>query len=124
MLDASARTAYRRRLAELDEDLDAARSDNDQGRVRQLDDERSALISELNRAAGLGGRARALGSSTTERARKAVTARLRDAIGRICAVLPELGTHLDRSVVTGTSCRYEPAQQVTWTLKNTQPGAH
>ncbi|CAN5261829.1 hypothetical protein BH24ACT9_BH24ACT9_14140 [soil metagenome] len=36
----------------------------------------------------------------------------------------ELGTHLDRSVVTGTSCRYEPAQPVTWTLKNTQRGAH
>ena len=124
MLDANARTAYRRRLAELDEDLDAARSDNDPERVRQLDDERSALISELSRAAGLGGRTRALGSSTTERARKAVTARLRDAISRICAVLPELGTHLDRSVLTGTSCRYEPTQQVTWTLKNTQRGAH
>jgi len=89
-----------------------------------VDNERSALISELSRAAGLGGRTRALGSSTTERARKAVTARLRGAISRISAVLPELGTHLDRSVLTGTSCRYEPTQQVTWTLKNTQRRAH
>jgi len=31
-----------------------------------------------------------------------------NAIRRIQAVLPDLGTHLDRSVRTGTTCRYEP----------------
>ncbi len=78
--------------------------------------EREALITELSRAAGLAGRDRPLGASTTERARKAVTARIREAISRIEAVVPELGAHLDRSVRTGTVCRYEPAEQLTWNL--------
>ena len=57
-----------------------------------------------------------LGTSTSERARKAVTARIRDAIHRVGAVLPELGAHLDRSVLTGTTCRYAPTEPVTWTV--------
>jgi hypothetical protein len=116
LLDATARTDYRRRLAELDEDLAAAHEDHDIGRVQHLEVQRAALIAELSRAAGLAGRPRSLGTSTTERARKAVTARLREAIHRIGAVFPELGSHLDRSVWTGTTCRYEPAEHLTWTL--------
>ncbi|HJV15248.1 MAG TPA: hypothetical protein VJ625_15270 [Propionibacteriaceae bacterium] len=66
------------------------------------------LLAELRRAMRPGGRARPLGSTTAERARKAVTARIRDAIGRISEALPELGTHLDRTVRTGITCRYDP----------------
>ncbi len=116
LLDATARSAYRRRLAELDDDLADAHHDHDIGRIHHLDAQRSALIAELGRAAGLAGRVRPLGTSTTERARKAVTARLRDAIHRIEAVLPGLGAHLDRSVLTGTTCRYDPAEPLTWLL--------
>lgn len=117
LLDATARGAYRRRLTEIDEDLAAAHADDDTGRTQHLDTQRAALIAELSHAAGLTGRSRTLGTSTTERARKAVTARLRDAIHRIEGVLPELGAHLDRSVVTGTTCRYTPAEHLTWTLQ-------
>ena len=117
LLDATARAAYRRRLAELDQDLAAARADHDIGRAQHLDNQRAALIAELRRAAGLAGRSRSLGTSTTERARKAVTARLREAIRRIEAVLPELGAHLDRSVITGTTCRYQPSTPMTWKLE-------
>ncbi|MGH3825327.1 MAG: ATPase, partial [Pseudonocardiaceae bacterium] len=116
LLDATARATYRRRLAELDEDLATAQADHDLGRAQQLDAQRAALIAELGRASGLAGRSRTLGTSTTERARKAVTARLRGAIQRIEAVLPALGAHLDRSVITGTTCRYEPAQPLNWAL--------
>ena len=115
-LDATARAAYRRRLAELDEDRAAAAAANDLALAERLDGERAALLAELRRAAGLGGRGRGLGTSTSERARKAVTARIRDAIHRIGAVLPELGAHLDRSVLTGTTCRYAPTEPVTWTV--------
>ena len=52
--------------------------------------------------------ARTLGVTTAERARKAVTARIRDAIRRIAEVMPDLGAHLDRSVRTGNTCRYDP----------------
>jgi hypothetical protein len=40
--------------------------------------------------------------------RELVTSRLREAIRGIEAVLPELGEHLDRSVITGTTCGHEP----------------
>jgi hypothetical protein len=33
---------------------------------------------------------------------------VRDAIRRISDANPELGTHLDRSIRTGMTCRYEP----------------
>ena len=115
-LDATARAAYRRRLAELDEDRAAAGAANDLALAERLDGERAAVLAELRRAAGLGGRGRGLGTSTSERARKAVTARIRDAIHRVGAVLPELGAHLDRSVLTGTTCRYAPTEPVTWTV--------
>ncbi|MGQ0576622.1 MAG: ATP-binding protein [Pseudonocardia sp.] len=115
-LDAAARAGYRRRVAELDGLVAAARADGAPDRAQRLAAERAAVIGELTRAGGLGGRPRALGSSTTERARKAVTARLRDAIGRIRTVLPELGAHLDRSVVTGTLCRYDPDTPLTWSV--------
>jgi hypothetical protein len=116
LLDATARAAYRRRLTELDQDLAAARADHDIGRAQYLDNQRAALLAELRRAAGLAGRPRPLGTSTTERARKTVTSRLREAIRRIEAVLPGLGEHLDRSVITGTTCRYEPNNHLTWQL--------
>jgi hypothetical protein len=121
LLDATARTAYRRRLAELDDDLASARRDHDIGRVERADTERTALLDQLRTAAGLAGRDRPLGAGTTERARKAVTARLREAIQRVGAVLPELGAHLDRSVQTGTQCRYDPREPLTWAHPQ-QPG--
>jgi hypothetical protein len=130
LLDPTARAAYQRRLGELDQDLATARADHDIGRAQRLDDQRTALIAELRRAAGLAGRSRRLGTSTSERARKTVTSRLREAIRRIEAVLPELGAHLDRSVITGTVCRYEPTTNLAWRLPpnpaadSGRPGAH
>ncbi|PVY96706.1 ATP-binding protein [Actinomycetospora cinnamomea] len=114
LLDPAARTAYRARLGELDAELEAAREVHDLAREARLDHERDRLLAELRRAAGLGGRVRSSGSGTAERARKSVSARLRDAIRCIEAVLPELGAHLDRSVVTGTTCRYDPVEPLRW----------
>jgi tetratricopeptide (TPR) repeat protein len=118
VLDSRAQAEYRRRLLEIEEERCEAERLHDDGRLLRLDGEREALLAELRTAAGLGGRSRSLGGDATERARKAVTSRLRDAIGRIEAVLPELGAHLDRSVVTGTTCRYQPAEPVSWTLRS------
>ncbi len=117
VLDVTALAAYRRRLAELDEELTEAHEHADTGHVQRLDEERLALLAQLRLATGLAGRSRPLGSSTGERARKAVTARVRDAISRVTAVLPELGAHLDRSVLTGSTCRYQPTEPLTWTLR-------
>lgn len=107
MLDAAARRDYQDRLESLDDAIDEARSHADRGRLEKAEAEREFLLAELSRAVGLGGRERKVGSNT-ERARVAVTRRLRDAVDRIGKLAPELGTYLDRAVKTGTHCRFEP----------------
>jgi hypothetical protein len=110
-LDRKAVSSYRTRLAQLSQDrLDA---EGDPSRLAQVEAEHDALTAELSRSAG--GHARSLGTSTAERARKAVAARLRDAVRRIDEVLPELASHLDRSLVTGVRCRYTGDE--TWRVE-------
>lgn len=116
VLDDTARQRYRTRLTELDELLDTAGLAGDIERRDQLLAERDALIAELRVAARLGGRPRRLGDET-ERARKTVTARIRDALRKIEAAHPALGEHLLASVSTGTFCSYRPADPVTWRLR-------
>jgi pimeloyl-ACP methyl ester carboxylesterase len=105
-LDERARLAFRERLARLDEELERAKAAGEERRAGGLEAERDALLDELRAATGLGGRRRTLGDAG-ERARKAVTARIRDSIARIQEVHPELGRHLDASVTTGTYCAYD-----------------
>jgi hypothetical protein len=111
-LDAQAKNAYRRRLAEIDEDLEEARRLSDLGRVVQAEDERDFLIRELSRAVGLRGRARRAGSAS-ERARVSVTRAIRHALGRIRQHDPPLGDHLDRAIRTGAYCVYLPDTRIT-----------
>jgi hypothetical protein len=115
VLDDRARAAYRARLADLDEELAEADAHHDIERSARLGAERDALIDELARATGFGGRRRRLGDAG-ERARTTATARIRDAIGRIERVHPELGRHLRASIVTGTRCAYRPAETMRWNV--------
>lgn len=115
VLDAQARAAYQRRLRELTADAEEADATGDIARADRIATERDALVASLTSAYGLGGRLRRTGSSA-ERARTAVTARVRDAIRRIGAADPALGAHLARSVRTGTFCRYDPERPVDWQL--------
>jgi hypothetical protein len=107
ILDEQAKRAYRRRLDDLAGETEGAVADGDAGRAERAQDERDALVAMLASAVGLGGRDRRLGDDA-ERARKAVTARIRDAIRRIDEVHPELGAHLEATVHTGTWCAYRP----------------
>jgi tetratricopeptide (TPR) repeat protein len=107
MLDERAKAAYRRRLAEIEEDIEQARALADAGREAQADTERDILVGELARAVGLGGRDRRA-ASASERARSGVTRAVRQAIARIGEHHPELGEHLGRAVRTGTYCAYVP----------------
>ncbi len=75
-----------------------------------------ALATEVESPSGLEPRA-ALFPTAAERARKAVQARLRDAILRITQLAPELGAHLERSVATGLHCVYEPESPVRWRVE-------
>jgi hypothetical protein len=113
VLDDIARQAYRRRLGELDREIDEAESDADLGRLERLRSERSLLADELAGALGLGGRARIAGDPV-ERARKAVTMRIRAAIAAIAAHDEPLARHLRNAVKTGRVCSYDPESPVTW----------
>ena len=107
MLDAQAKDAYRRRLAEIEDDIEQARAFGDTERAAQADAERDFLVRELSRAVGLGGRDRRA-ASTSERARVSVTRAIRQAIARVRDHHPQLGEHLDRTIRTGTYCAYVP----------------
>ena len=107
MLDEGAKTAYRRRLAEIEDDIEQARALGDETREAQADAERDLLVRELARAIGLGGRDRRA-ASASERARSGVTRAIRQGIARIGEHEPQLGEHLNRAVRTGTYCVYVP----------------
>jgi hypothetical protein len=114
-IDARARAAYKARLAELEAELDQADGAADIERSAHAHAERDALLEQLSSAYGLAGRPRRTGDPA-ERARTAVTARIRDAIRRIERLHPELGGHLARSVRTGTFCVYDPSPSRHWEL--------
>jgi tetratricopeptide (TPR) repeat protein len=107
ILDERAKTAYRRRLTEIEDDIEQARALRDARREAQADAERDFLVRELARAVGLGGRDRRA-ASASERARSGVTRAVRQGIARIGEHHPELGEHLNRAVRTGTYCAYVP----------------
>ena len=115
LADRSAIDAYRRRLLDVEGDRAEAEAMNDPVRAERAAAERDALIDELSAVTGLGGRTRRAGSDV-ERMRKAVGNRIRQALGRIEDVHPELGRHLRVSVRTGTFCRYEPDRDMRWEL--------
>jgi tetratricopeptide (TPR) repeat protein len=107
ILDARAKDAYRRRLTEIDDDIEHAHATGDAERAAQADTERGFLVRELARAFGLSGRGRRA-ASASERARAGVTRAIRQAIARIGEHHPQLGEHLTRTIRTGTYCAYFP----------------
>jgi predicted ATPase len=115
VLDATAREQYRMRLLELEEDITEADAANDLERASRARDERRFLAAELGAAVGLGGRPRRA-LDPAERARKAVTWRIRDSINQIEKAHPPLGRHLRHAVRTGSLCVYDPDQATEWRL--------
>jgi len=114
-LDIHALQSYRRRLAELDEALAEAQANVDLGRQSKLAAEREALLRQLAADTGRRGRSRRL-NDPIERARKAVAARLRDAIGHVKIADRAAGVHLEQSIRTGVHCAYRPTQPVRWSV--------
>lgn len=114
LLDREALRQYRKRLADLDEALDDAEAKHDAARYAKRSSEREALLQQIARATGLGGRPRRAGSPT-EKARLNVTRTIRHAITHLSTAHPELAAHLDASLATGVSCCYDPPTNISWT---------
>jgi tetratricopeptide (TPR) repeat protein len=117
LLDAQAKQAYRRRLRDLEEEIGSARERGDPERAARLEQEREFLVGELARALGLGGRDRRA-AAAAERARVSVTRAIRTAMARIREHSQALGSHLDRTIRTGTFCAYaaDPRAPADWRL--------
>jgi hypothetical protein len=110
LLDDRAVGGYRQRLSDLSAERIEAERDSDSARLVVIDAEYDALVAELQAGTAAAGRRRSFANHPAERARKAVTARVRDAVRRLDADLPELAVHLDQTLVTGVQCRYRGDQ--------------
>jgi hypothetical protein len=108
VIDAAARAAFQHRLRVLEQQLDAADRSGDSEHAAVVHAERAALMAELRRAIGLGGRPRRQ-SSEAERARVSATRALWAVVDRIESVAPLAGAHLRSSLRTGHYLRYQPA---------------
>jgi TolB-like protein/tetratricopeptide (TPR) repeat protein len=112
-LDERARREIQARARELQHELDDADAKHDLGRAQRAREELDQIVELISGALGLGGRSRALGSAA-ERARSAVTWRIRSSVKKIATAHPRLGRHLENAVRTGTFCVYQPEQPVDW----------
>jgi tetratricopeptide (TPR) repeat protein len=115
ILDEQAKTAYRARLRELEEDLAEATSWADPVRAARARQEMQFLADQLAAAVGLGGRDRRAGSAA-ERARVNITKAVKIALSRVRANSPALASHLDATIHTGTFCCYtpDPRAPIAW----------
>ena len=112
-IDATARRQYEQRIRDLQGEIDEAEANSDYERAYRHQDELDQLIEHLSAAIGHGGRTRRAGGSA-ERARSAVTHRVKATIRQIAKLHPQLGTHLTHAVNTGTYCSYRPEQPTAW----------
>ena len=115
VLDAQAKTQYKHRWEDLRRDLEEAERDENPIRAERARNEIDALAKQLASAVGFGGQDRRIGSAT-ERARSAVTKRIKNAINRIGADSPSLRRHLAARIKTGYFCSYNPHPEhpVVW----------
>jgi tetratricopeptide (TPR) repeat protein len=107
LLDPEAKAAYRQRLADLREEVEAAQRWGDPERAANAEAEIDFLTQELARALGLGGKDRKA-AAPAERARVSVTKAIKRATGKIAAHDERLGRHLALTLRTGTFCVYAP----------------
>ena len=114
-LDARAKADYKCRLDELRSDLEEAECCGDPGRAAEARAEMELIARHIASAIGLGGRDRKTGS-TAERARSAVTKRIKETNTRIAEAIPALGRHLSVRIKTGYFCSYNPVpdRAVAW----------
>jgi TolB-like protein/Tfp pilus assembly protein PilF len=115
VMDARARNELAARARTLQEEIDEAERFNDTGRLQTARTELEEIAEALSQAFGLAGKPRRLGGAV-EKARTAVTWRIRSAIRKITAAHPSLGKHLEVSVRTGSYCTYAPEKTRTWSF--------
>jgi len=115
VFDEKAKSAYQKRILELQEEIAEADMANHHARLANLQEEYDLLLEHLSQSLGKGGKTRKV-SGTVEKCRTAVTWRIRSAMKKIAEAHPALGRHLEVSVKTGVFCEYAPEFETTWTI--------
>lgn len=112
-IDTVAKRQYHTKIKDLQTEIAEAEDFNDYAKSARLQEEYDAIISHLSKSLGLKGVPRKEGN-TVEKARSAITWRIRSAISKIEKVNAPLGKHLTNSIKTGTFCAYMPEQEFPW----------
>ncbi|MEX0314564.1 MAG: hypothetical protein AB3N18_10330 [Allomuricauda sp.] len=106
---------YKDKIRQLQSDISEA---EEMGQTVQADksrEEYELLLEHLSKVSGMANKTRKIGSSL-EKARSAVTWRIRSAIKKIEKVHPKLAKHLSNSIKTGTFCNYTPESPHNWNM--------
>ena len=111
--DNKAKESYKKRILRLQAEISEAEETGNSTEAVILREEYEKLLDHLSNSLGLSGKARKLGS-TVEKARTAVTWRIRSGISKISQEHPVLGKHLSISIKTGTFCSYKPETPASW----------
>ena len=112
LLDDEAMANYRKRYAELQEELEDAERSNDLGHIARLQAEQEAFELEIARATGLGGRKRE--KTDAERVRRNVSMAVMRAIDSIRDEHDVLGRHFRNSISPGLTFCYDPERDPEW----------
>lgn len=117
VIDSQAPRAYEQRTSDLPEALDETQPPGNLARTELPRPDFDQFIDHFAAGMALARRERRTWSSV-ERARSAVTHRIREVIGKITHLHPALGRHLEHTVHTGRWCVYVPGKdRVTWTVE-------
>ena len=112
-LDNEALQDYRKRIEDLQEDIDEAERNNNSEAATNAREEKQFLESQLSEAFGLGGQPRPVGSPQ-EKARKAVSKAIHRAIRNIKKENQHLGDHLSNAIYIGAYVSYRPESSIDW----------
>lgn len=113
LIDEKSRREYQKKILELQSAIEEAEMQSDYSSLKPLHEEYDMMIEHLSRSLGLQGRIRETGS-VVEKARSAVTWRIRNAIAKIELYHPFMGAHLSNAIKTGTFCSYKPDRELHW----------
>jgi len=114
-IDEKAKRKYHSKIIELQEELREAEEMNDIGRTDLINNELNQILDYISQSTGLRGRARKL-ADPSDRARAAVTLRIKSAIQKIENVHPSLAKHFQNNIKTGTFCIYSPENYTQWDI--------
>ncbi|MEM9647472.1 MAG: hypothetical protein AAF969_03260 [Bacteroidota bacterium] len=113
IIDNQALKDYRQKIVSLQASIADAEEMGSVSEVEELRQEYETLLEHLSQVTGMANKIRKTGSSL-EKARSAVTWRIRSAIKRLEKVHPQLAKHLSNSIKTGTFCSYVPETDHQW----------